>query len=735
MKTTTNPLIYLSILLFIFAFTDISYAQQISTTYVFPETSSQIKNKKQDKATPSTLTDLSKQSSEKQEKLLELLETNQTSDLQPQKEDLSAFEQFIAGEPYQETLGIRQFGYNLFTKPASTFTPASNLPVGSGYIVGPDDEIKITIWGKVDGEWDVTVDRDGNISLPQIGVIGIAGLTFIEMKDVIYKEISRYYTGFKMNVSMGSLRTIRIYIVGNAKWPGAYTVYSLSSLVSSLFEVGGPSKTGSMRDIQIKRNGKTLVHFDLYDFLLNGDKSKDIRLMSEDVIFIPPVGPLSGIAGNVKRPEIYELKNETKLLQLIDMAGGLTSSAFKGRVQVQRIDNHESRILFEGDLLNMGENEEKDFLVRDGDLVKLFSVTESNNTVNLIGAVANEGEYAITSGVTRIKDVILKAGGVLYYSSDRAELSRINITQSGPVIEFIDIDIKKALTDDPAHNIPLEINDYLFIRTIPEWGMYETINITGEVKFPGTYTIQKNERLSSLIERAGGYTENAYLRGTVFTRERVREIQQKSLAQIAARLERDLFAQSASRLSTAVTKEELASKQSEIEQKKGLIETLKNIKATGRMTIKLANLSLLKGTEYDIVLEEGDMLFIPKKNSVVNVLGAVMSRGSFIYTGDLEYKDYIGLAGGYTNYADKKNVYVLKVDGTAMKLSRGFFNWNNPESRVDAAGFETIQEIEPGDSIVVPEKFERIAWMREIKDLSQILYQIAVAAAVVIDLL
>jgi protein involved in polysaccharide export with SLBB domain len=135
------------------------------------------------------------------------------------------------------------------------------------------------------------------------------------------------------------------------------------------------------------------------------------------------------------------------------------------------------------------------------------------------------------------------------------------------------------------------------------------------------------------------------------------------------------------------------------------------------------------------MLADGDTLFIPKKNSVVNVLGAVMSRGSFIYIGDLDYKDYISLAGGYTNYADKKNIYVLKVDGTAMKLSRGFFNWNDSESRRDIAGFEKIKEIEPGDSIVVSEKFERIAWMREIKDLSQILYQIAVAAAVVIDIL
>ena len=470
MKKITNPLTYLSVLLIILAFANISHSLTIQSTSAFPNTTSQINT--QSTAGPSTLTDPLKHPSEELEKI------DQLPNLQLQEEEVSAFEQFIVGElPSLDTTDIKQFGYDLFTKPASTFTTAASAPVGPGYIVGPDDEIKITIWGKVDGAWDVIVDRDGNISLPKIGVIGIAGLTFGEMKDTIHKEISKYYTGFKMNVSMGSLRTIRVYIVGNAKRPGAYTVYSLSSLVSALFEAGGPSKTGSMRNIQVKRNGKTLVHFDLYDFLLNGDKSKDIRLMSEDVIFIPSIGPLAGIAGNVKRPAIYELKNETKLLQLIDMAGGLTSIAFKGRVQVQRIDNHESRILFEGDLLDMEKNEEKDFPVRDGDLVKLFSVTESPSNIKLSGAVTNEGEYAITPGATTIKDVILKAGGVLYYSSDQAELSRINITQSGPVTEFINIDIKKALNDDPTHNIPLQMNDYLFIRTIPEWGIYETVKL------------------------------------------------------------------------------------------------------------------------------------------------------------------------------------------------------------------------------------------------------------------
>lgn len=552
----------------------------------------------------------------------------------------------------------------------------------------------------------------------------------------LFEELNPKFTSIEEeNVSISSFRTIRIYIVGNAKRPGTYIISSISTLVSALFEAGGPSKTGSMRDIQLKRNGETLVHFDMYDFLLKGDKTKDLKIQSEDVIFIPPVGPLAGIAGNVNKPAIYELNGETRLLQLIGMAGGLTSIAFKGRVQVQRIENHKFRTLFENDLLDMEDNEGKNFLIKDGDLVKVFSVTESTNTIKLTGAVEKEGEYAIAPGITKIKDVISKAGGVLYYSSDQAELTRLTVTQEGPVTERFDIDIAKALNEDPEHNITLEKNDYLFIRTVSGWSAYQTVEIKGMVKFPGVYTINNGDTLSSLIERAGGYTDTAYLRGAVFNRERVRDLQQISLAQMAARLEREFFAESSSMLSTAVSREEITAKKAEIEQKRNLIEKLYSIRATGRMTIILDRLSTLKGTEFDIVLEAGDSLLIPKQNSVVNVLGAVMSRGSFIYAVDSGYKDYINFAGGYTNYADKKNVYVLKVDGTAMKLSTGLFSWNNPKSRRDVAGFEKVKEIEPGDSIVVPEDFARIAWMREIKDISQILYQIAVAAAVVIDIL
>jgi len=648
-------------------------------------------------------------------------------------ESLSEFEQFIAsGASSIISTNIRQFGYDLFRQPPSTFAPADRVPVGPDYVLGPGDELRITIWGNIEGQWNAVIDRDGKISLPKVGTIGVTGLTFGEFKVTLHKELSKFYTNFQMNVSMGPLRTIRVYIVGNAAKPGAYTISSLSTLVNSLFEAGGPNKTGSMRSIDVKRNGVTVVQFDMYDFLLKGNKTKDVRLMPEDVIFIPPVGPLAGIAGNVKNPAIYELKGETRLLDLIGMAGGLSGMAFRGRVQVQRTQNNEFRTVFEGDLIDIEKNTEKNFPIKDGDLVKVFSVVDLKNIVTITGAVGNPGDFGVASGVTRVSDIISMSGGLLYYASSQVEITRVKVTQSGPRTERFVIDAFKAMEGDPTNNVPLEMNDYLFVRTVPEWQLYRTVNVGGEVKYPGAYTITRGERLSSVLERAGGYTNFAYLRGALFTRERVKQLQQKSLEELASRLERELIAEGAAQASTALSAEEVQAKKLEMEQRGKFIESIRKLKANGRMTIWLAHLRLLKGSEYDIELEEGDSLYIPAENKVINVVGAVMSNGSFIYNEKWGYEDYVQMAGGYSRHADEDNVFVMKVDGSARKLSNGFMNWSPLRKRWEVAGFnESKGLLEAGDSIVVPERLERTAWLRNLKDITQILANAGLAAATI----
>jgi polysaccharide export outer membrane protein len=352
------------------------------------------------------------------------------------------------------------------------------------------------------------------------------------------------------------------------------------------------------------------------------------------------------------------------------------------------------------------------------------------------GEVSKPGEYQLTERMT-VKDLVFKAGNLLESAYiDDAEISSLT-TGGGQEAKLLqrNINLRKALAGDPEHNILLKPHDRLFIRRIPDWRPDKYVTVTGEFRFPGRYMVRKGERLSSVIERAGGFKENAYLRGAFFTRERVRDMQQKSLIEMADRLERDLLAGASGQMAAALSVEEVTGKRAEMEQKQKFIDTLRRLKATGRMTIYLGHLRLLKGSPYDIELEEGDSLMIPQKNSVVGVVGAVMTQASLIYSDKMSYQDYISESGGYASFADLNNVFVLKVDGSARKLSRGFLDWSASRERWEAAGFgEKSAAIEPGDTIVVPEKTERIAWLREFRDITQILMNTAVTAGVVLKL-
>ncbi|MDI3499711.1 MAG: polysaccharide biosynthesis/export protein, partial [Synergistaceae bacterium] len=346
----------------------------------------------------------------------------------------AALDQLFLNTPANQIMQILpRFGFDFFRRAPSTFAPVTAVPVGPDYVIGPGDEIRISLWGMVEGQWSVTVDRDGNINLPRAGVIGVAGLTFSQLQEAVKKEYSRYFTNFDLNVTMGQLRTILVYVVGNARKPGAYTVSSLATLVNALVVSGGPSPTGSMRKIQVRRNGEVITNFDMYDMLLKGDISNDIRLMPGDVIFIDTVGPLVGVVGNVRRPGLYEIKERLRLRDLIDMAGGLTAQFFKGRVQVMRIEGQRYLTLVEGDLDILGADFMQKFAVQDGDIVRFFPVARSATTVRITGPVATPGEYAIEPGITRVSEVISRAGGLSYMASNQAELTRIRVTQMGPV--------------------------------------------------------------------------------------------------------------------------------------------------------------------------------------------------------------------------------------------------------------------------------------------------------------
>jgi protein involved in polysaccharide export with SLBB domain len=387
----------------------------------------------------------------------------------------------------------------------------------------------------------------------------------------------------------------------------------------------------------------------------------------------------------------------------------------------------------------MAGDPKENFPIQDRDRIIIHSVWEQfgAKTVSIDGEVTKPGTYQYT-GQMRVSDLVFKAGNVLESAYlEEAELSSQTVENGKTVrLDHKKIKLQQALKGDPLHNVLLNPYDRLYVMRISNWRAEKFVSVSGELIFQGRYIIRKGERLSSVIERSGGYTDKAYLRGAVFKRETVRELQQRGLEETIKRLERDLLVEGGTAISTSLSQEEVSGKKIELEQKQKFITSLHQLKATGRMSINLSHLRLLKGSEYDIELEDADSLYIPPRPSVVNVTGAVMSQGSFLYSDKLDVGEFISMAGGYSRYADIDNTYILKVDGSARKVARGFMNWNTGKSRWEMTAFgEKIADVEPGDTIVVPEKIERIAWLREIRDITQILMQMAVVAAVVINVL
>jgi len=916
---------------------------------------------------------------------------------------------------YQDiSLKLQLFGSEFFRESAvRVVTDRKDIPVPLKYVVGPGDEVKLLLWGRLNAQYNLTVDRDGKITIPQVGPMFVAGMTFEDMSKYLITQAEQI-VGTNIDVSMGALKTISVFVLGDVRRPGAYTIGSFATITDALVMVGGASDIGSLRRIQLRRGSKLITTFDLYDLLLKGDKSKDVILQSGDVIFVPVTGPQVGIAGNVKRPAIYELKDRHDLHTLIEYAGSIIPSADTQQIQVERIVRGEKQIVV--DVNDKHLEKAYSVALHDADLVKIFSIVDANvNAIYLSGNVKRPGKYEYKAGMAikdilkpeellpethydyalikrlkppsmeamlvpfnlgkllfqqdpannvalqpldeifvfnkwlfkdrpyitiegeirgncapslsvggkppelagasigqsredrtnlaliklqavdtelrvnaesnkeilsrlkkitseikigdaiptreilevrdelktqgktdlanrmdsvledlkssckmflvddmKVRDAVLYSGGLTTNSYlDKAEIIRVDdrnkytfihfdlknamaggaadnqplqhkdkiiihsvqehaykktvsiegavskpgtyqfvedmrvrdlVFAAGNIMEFAYLDdaevtsmdiekgssvklvqknisLRRALAGDPEHNIRVKPYDRVFVKKIMDWREERFVTVAGEVKFPGRYMITKGEKLSSIIQRAGGYTDEAYLRGAVFTREKVRQMQQRSIEEITDRLEKELLSQGAS-VATALSKEEVEAKKAEMEQKKQFIDAMRKSKAMGRMTIRLAHLRLLKGSEYDVEIEDGDSLSIPEKTSVVGVVGAVMSSGAHVYSERKEYQDYIDMSGGYTRYADKANVYVLKVDGSARKAYSGFIGWNDKKDRHELAAFSDADAyyIEPGDVVAVPENFERIAWLREVRDISQILVNTAIAS-------
>lgn len=605
--------------------------------------------------------------------------------------------------------GLAQFGYDNFSSPVSTFAPVSDPPVGPEYVLGPGDVPLAHTWGSVESTFAVPITRNGDVILPKAGTITLAGLTFQDAQKMIHQQISRYYSGYQLSVTMGSLRTVRVYAVGEITRPGAYNVSSPSSVSNVLYSVGGPSKLGSLRNIKVIRHNQTIATIDLYDFHLKGERRDDIALQLEDTILVPPIGRAVGVTGYVERPAIYELKGETTLADILEMAGGIMAGGSLSRIQIERVDGNARKELLDVDLTRFyaGKDPGANLPLRNGDLVKVFPIdTRMYNTVSLTGFVGHPGEYELKPGMRL--GAALKRDQVL----PEAYLDRVEVVRLKPdwTWEVVPVNARQLFQGDASQDIELRPLDKINVGSEARGPI--TMTLSGEFKVPGQYTVIRGERLSSVTTRAGGYTDDAFLKGAVFIRESVRKVQQQKLDEFVKTQEARLLAENASVEAPGVTADEARAERENVNQRREVLRLAASQVVPGRVVVKLDAPEKMKGGPYDIELEDGDSITVPRTPAAVLVIGSVRVPTAVTWQQGRDVDYYLNQSGGLTKDADKSVIYIVTPDGSAV------------------ASFVRVRDVDPGDVIMAPPSTEtHIRWRPLIRDIAQIFGSMALGIA------
>jgi protein involved in polysaccharide export with SLBB domain len=720
--------------------------------------------------------------------------------------------------------GLKPFGYNLFDEAPSTFAPMTDIPVPADYVVGAGDQLNVQLFGSQNRTLKLAVGRDGRVSFPELGPIAVAGKSFDAVRGEIEARVAQQMIGTQASVGLADTRSIRVFVLGEAQKPGSYTVSGLATVTSALYASGGIKTTGSLRDVQLKRQGALVRRLDLYDLLLRGDTSNDAKLQAGDVIFIPPVGATVSVEGEVRRPAIYELKGSVSLGAAVALAGGLTNEADDSRVAVVRVGEDKRRVALNLPLNTAGG---RSAVLRNGDSVRVQrlrptldagvsleghvfragtvawreglrlselipsvdelkpdadlnyvlirrelppdrrlavlsadlaaalrspgsaadvplaardrvivfdmeagrrqvlnpllaelrrqgGVETPSAVVSIGGRVKAPGEYPLEPGM-RVSD-LLRAGGNLEDSAYgvKAELSRFVSGRDERKSELIEIDLAAVRRGEAAADITLQAFDAVIIKELPEWAKQESVTVSGEVRFPGTYPIRRGETLRSVIERAGGITGLAFVKGSVFTRRELREREAEQINRLTERLQSDLAA-------TAIQAGQIAQGQQAAQgamNAQALLGQLKTSKPIGRLVIDLDRvLAGNVGSPSDVLLRDGDQLIVPKIRQEVTVLGEVQNGTSHLYRAGLSRDDYVNLSGGLTRKADKSRIYVVKADGSVVSKT----GWLGDGKTA----------IQPGDTIVAPLDTERLPPLPFWQAVTSIIYNAAVAVAAI----
>lgn len=667
---------------------------------------------------------------------------------------------------------IRVFGANLFTGGNVSFEPNLRVATPVNYILGPDDQININVYGKSLVDWHLVVSPEGNINIPGVGIVNVAGRTVEQATSIIKsKLISKNYaigSGTTVSVTLGNIRSIKVIVVGEVNRPGTYTLPSLATAFNALYLSGGPNENGSFRQIEIIRNNRIIKRLDVYDFLLKADQKDNISLRDQDIIRVPTYRVHVQMTGQVKRPAIFEVMPGETLQDVISFAGGFTDIAYTAKIKVLQVDNQERRI---SDII---ESDYKNYIPLRGDRYIVDAILERyQNRVSIKGAVFRPGDYELSKGLT-LSQLVTKASGVTgdaylqrgyitrlkpdntnesipfnlqailaktapdillnredsvvipslfdlrdqYVVSIKGEVrkpgdfayaegltveslieqaggfaqgassKRIQVARritnadpmslNSPVSQVFSIDIAEPISLSSA-NFVLQPYDVVSVFTLPGFEKLRTVKVEGEVLYPGPYTInKKDEKISDILARAGGLIATADASGGTLKRTNtsVLGIDKNKVDTVALENER---IQRLRRLQQNVNGTSVISD-----------DQLRN----DYVGIDLETIIEKPGSKTDLLMEDGDVIRIPKKQQVVRVNGEVLYPSVVVYSGSKSFKDYIINAGGFSSSALKRGAYVVYPNGTVKATRKFLFVNNRPE-------------VKPGSEIFVPKKIDK----------------------------
>lgn len=665
------------------------------------------------------------------------------------QQPLSDFQKFVS-----DTTGtlLPIFGRNLFLNRPADFVPSASISPPTDYVVGPGDQVKVRVWGNVSMNISATVDRNGTLFLPQVGTVAVAGMRQDQIEGAVRAAMSQHFRNFDLSVTLGNLRSIQVFMLGEARRPGVYTISSLSTLVNALFASGGPAISGSMRDIQLKRGDQVITHFDVYRLLLEGDRSKDVHLLPGDAIYIPVVGPQMAIIGDVQHPAIFELKGNTTADEALQLAGGLTPVSGIERASLDRIVDHTKRTVQDFPL----NGPQRLIPVQDGDVLRVFPISPRiDNAVTLEGFVGQPGRYPWHPGM-RISDLIpdrrflvarryynqqnelaLPVSGDSFASSSDKHQSQdmnssaLSTAQSAAAATTPDLLSSAGSTDLISHETEINWN-YAAIERLGAKDL--TTHIVGfslgeAVDRPSSsenktlesgdvvviYSVQDVNlptelrarfiRIDGEVAKPGIYQ----IQGDDTLRELVTRAGGLSphaypyasqLTRESVRIAEDaklknllqLESQAALSPINAAVSPDGKNNQEDLALRRAYLDVLRQVHSTGRVVLQLSPEVKTASQLPEFRLQDGDHYFVPGTPNTVDVLGSVFHQGSFRYVHGERVGGYLAAAGGHTRLAENEHDFVLRADGTVL-------------SRDKVSRFDKLV-LFPGDSVIVPGRFK-----------------------------